>query len=263
MSPTSWTCRGFLFFYTVHRGLNKGMATSKLQITAIELVKIVNPFGDTNLLVIGDMPPAMTEADVENVIENEEQSILSAMPERYRVVLGGVVDGEYLTSKQYGAAAEQVELYTKLKPVVAGSLLLFKNFTGKPWRARSRADALTAADYTVDTETGKITLTTPLVQGESVIAYYEHTAGRMFTSIRQLVLKAARLELHQMFPNWNGSEAIISAGRDMIDNQIMAYGLGPVPKGIGEIDDIEFVEEPRQGPGIGRTLRLPFLGGRG
>lgn len=238
------------------------MATSKLQITAEELVKIVNPLGDPSLLVIGTIPPAMTESDVEAVIENEEQSILSAMPERYRQVLSGTVDGEHLTSKQYGAIAGETILHTTLKPVVEGTMLLFKNFGDKPWRARARSDAMSSTDYALEAATGKVTLVTDLEEGESIIAYYEHTAGRMFTSVRQLVLKAARLELHQMFPNWNGSEEIITAGRDMIDEQILAYGAGPIPKGIGEIDDIEFVEEPRQGPGPGKTMRMPFLGGR-
>jgi len=148
--------------------------------------------------------------------------------------------------------------------MVADSLLLFKNYstTTRPWISRRRSDAMTISDYTLDATTGIITLATPLSEGDSVIGAYKHRAGRKFASVRQLVLKAVRLELYTMFPHWSEAGDVIREAREAIENQIIMYGTGNEAKGIGEIDDAAFVQETREDK-RSHSMRMPFMGGRG
>lgn len=241
------------------------MPTSKLKLEAVDLLKLVNMTGEANLFPVGDDPGMMAADDVVQMMELEEQAIISMLPEHYRNILSGRVSGEYLTDKDLGAATGTTELQLSFAPIVEDSLLLFHNFhdLAKPWRDRTRSDAMSTADYTVDEETGIITLAESLQSGDSVLAVYQHDAGAMFTSVRQLVLKAARLEWHLRLPNWNEASTVITEGREAIDDAVLAYSNGNGnPKGIQEIDDVQFIdsEETRKSPNV--TMRIPFMGGR-
>ena len=192
------------------------MPTTTLQLTPAELKAKVNPTDDLNLFRYGNAPGLMSESAVLTLLETEEHAILSQLPEHYRQIIAGKSYGEILTNPDLGAAGGETEFTVAFTPVT--DLVLYKNFReeyGLPWESRRREHALTVTtDYTVNLTTGEITLTEALEEEDTLIADYHHTAGTVFVTARDLVLKSARLELRTMMPNWNdGTDTITVSAR--------------------------------------------------
>ena len=240
------------------------MPTTILQLTAAELKSVVNPTDDSALWRYGDAPGMMSETAVDTLLEKEEKNFLSALPEHYRNIVFGDVSGEILTHHELGARGGELTLQLAYYPIMEDTLVLYKNYWSNdlPWESRSYDEALTeTTDYTVNLTTGVITLNAALEQGDAVFAEYRHDAGEMFGTVRDLVLKAARLELYSMFPNWNDATDVIQEMREVVDNKILAFNAGEDAKGIAEIDNIHFVIETRKSRR--NTLKLPFMRGGG
>ena len=239
------------------------MPTSTLQLTAAELKAKVNPTDDSSLFRYGTAPGLMSESTVLNLLETEEQGILSQMPEHYRQIIDGKSYGEILTDPDLGAREGETAFTVAFSPIVENSLLVYKNFRTEynlPWESRRREHALTVTtDYTVDLEAGVITLVEALEEEDTLVVDYHHTAGSVFVTARDLVLKAARLELYTMFPNWNDATNVITEAREYIDNKIFAFNAGEDAKGMGEIDRVSYIIETRKSRR--ETKKLPFMRG--
>ena len=236
--------------------------TTTLKLTAADLAGMVNLTGENQLLRYGNEPGIPTEAKLVNILEIEERSILSSLPEHYRRVITGEISGEILVNSELGARGGETTLQVAFYPIVADSLILYKNYFDNelPWESRSYDYALTeVTDYTVNEATGAITLTEALESGDFVYAEYRHNAGEMFITVRDLVLKAARLELYLVMPNWNDSTDTIREMREGIDNKIFAFNAGEDAKGVSEIDDVKFVKETRKSRR--ETKKLPWMRG--
>jgi len=239
------------------------MPTSILKLTSGEFLKYINPTGDSNVISFESGPGKMSEADAEELLEDEEKNMLSMIHEHYRQVITGRVLGEILTDPDVGAFAGQDAFQLSFAPMVPSSLVLFKNYASKrkPWVSRTRADAMSSSEYTI-TEAGELELVTPLAEGDTLVAAYRHDAGEMFTSVRSLVLKAARVELHERIGLFNDDGNVLTESREWILNQVQLWN-GDKPKGIGEIDDVNFVPSAETRRDQRKTLKIAFMGGRG
>lgn len=237
------------------------MPTKILKLTAAQLKEYVNPTDDPALFRYGNGPRLMPESAVDRLLQTRENNVLSALPEHYRDVASGNADGVYLTDVKLGAAGGETDLQLPFVPAVDGSVLLYKNYTanGEPWESRTRQNAMTPAEFTVDETTGEVLLTTPLSKGDSVIVEYRHDAGATFLTLVDLVLCSARLELYSRFTNWNDATNVITEMREVVDNALFAFNQGDRPQGISEIDDVKFVIETRKNNR--NTMKRPYMRG--
>ena len=127
----------------------------------------------------------ITDADVEETIDEFEETAFSRMPQRYQDLLTAC-DGEILTRDPGGALGTETSFTVSLYP--CDNLLLYKNFGGKTWAQRTPFDAMTeGADYTLDKTTGVITLPTVLSKGDRLFAEYTHTAASGCKLLRRIV----------------------------------------------------------------------------
>src|SRR5690606_32386618 len=114
---------------------------------------------------------------------------------------------EILVDKDLGARGGETALQLAFYPALDNTIVLYLNYfdNNLPWESRSYDYAMAAADFSLDSATGAITLTTALEQGDFVYAEYRHDGGDLFESVRDLVLEQSRVELYSMFANWNGA----------------------------------------------------------
>lgn len=223
----------------------------------------VNPTDNDHLFQYGDVPGRMSEAAVLELLQLKENNGLSSSPEHYRNILMGESRGEILTDPNLGARGGELSLQLAFYPLVADSLVLYKNFSTDnlmPWESRKREYALVeTTDYTVNETTGAITLVTALAEADTVVADYRHDGGELFVTMRDLVLKMARKELYFMFPNWAGEVNVLTELREEIEAKFFEFNSGDNPKGIGEIDQVHYLVETRKSRREG--LRRPYMQG--
>lgn len=237
------------------------MPTTLLKITADELKAMVNPADDPALFRYGNDPELMSEASVISLIEKKERGVLSQLPEHYRNIVGGTVDGQILLHKDIGARGGETTLQLAFYPVVEDTPLLYLNYLDHemPWGSRGYDQAMDSGGYSVNDATGVVTLTAALSRGDQVFADYKHDGGALIESVRDLVLEQARVELYSAFPNWSGGNDTITDLQELIDNKILSFNLGERPRGIAEIDNLEFVVETRKSNR--HTIKMPYMRG--
>lgn len=131
---------------------------------------------------------AIKSDDVEAKILMFTDYVCNRLPARYKRLLT-VIDGEYLCGRgrtNGGAIGGEVSFQTGLFPIT--DLQLFKNFKGH-WPSRKAYNALEIeTDYSVDAETGLIQLVDPLKQGDTLIAFYSHSAMGKCGMLKQFVI---------------------------------------------------------------------------
>lgn len=115
--------------------------------------------------------------------------VISRLPARLQRLVY-YIDGEYLAggsrNLKGGAIGGETEFFTSLKKIT--NVQLFLNYKGY-WANRVvHRDALPASAYTVDSVTGKITLDTPLQQGDILIVTYNHDGLGASLVLRKIAL---------------------------------------------------------------------------
>lgn len=126
-----------------------------------------------------------SDANVTKIITRAEAEI-KANGGRYKDMLQGRVFGEIINlatagigNKRLRAKGEETTATLGLKPVVSGSLFVFKNASDMQDYRHIRGDEgqlLTlTTHYSINTTTGVITFVTPLLTGDKITATYDFT----------------------------------------------------------------------------------------
>ncbi len=210
------------------------MPSSLFQIEPSELQAKLCPRNAGYSFLIDDDTGDLTEAEVLAILNTAEDRAMTRLSPRYRRLLRRV-EAEFLVRQ---AEAGQTTLQTGLAPITGG-LKLYKNyaFIRRGWSARRPADELSADLYTADLTTGEITLATPLQEGESVLAEYDHAAAGQILVLRDAVLTLAAVEISrrlrftsadgvEVFGDWETAAfADLTRGQsyDLLDNLDVAF----------------------------------------
>lgn len=209
-------------------------------VTVERLVRRLSPKGNQNSFVIGNASGQVPEATVLEKIQAKDEYVASRAPARYRTVIAGNMVGEILVEF---AAASQPTATLGLKPVVAGTLVLYKNYCkSRPYENRKReCDAMTSG-YDLAEDTGVVTFDPVLSKGDRVYADYRHTGMADCLMLGDIVIGLAAAEMLDDMP---------SADPRLIDRieklERQAYGdldrLRRSESGIIMIDKIKRVDE--------------------
>ena len=142
-------------------------------ITPDNIKPLLNPSNNDNAFL--GSKSSIPSSDVEDIILMFTDRVVSALPPRYKKLIS-CIDGEWLCGRgktNGGASGGETTFTTALKPI--SDLQLYKNFSGI-WLERRPANRLVLnTDYTVNNTTGEITLTDALDEGDTLIAWYNHT----------------------------------------------------------------------------------------
>jgi len=147
-----------------------------------------NPDGYISIGETGDL----TEAEALAIIEEAEAIVLGRLPLRYQMLIERC-DGEILVRRAYeGQTSLQVSLY----PIVTDTLKLYTNYPlTRGWLERNDDDIVDSDDYSVNLNTGVVTLDTGLVSGDRIWAEYQHTAAQTkLQDLRYVALTLAAVE---------------------------------------------------------------------
>lgn len=258
--------------------------TNLLEITTDDVESELNPMGLSLLTQIGE--GGISEAKAMDVIERKVALVLSSVPETYRRCFRRI-DGEKVVRD---ASAGQRTFRLGLYPVVEGSVQLFVDYfqntrsvavnvggldglainssTGarnpdfgqpgdRPYRSRCRQDALPSSAYTVDWETGEVTLATGLTINSTVHADYEHTAMGRCHMLRDIALALIVAKMREILLVPGGASDEIEREERRATAILMSIQEGTA--GIDFFDELQLETETRN---FERTpqkrLTLPF-----
>ena len=159
--------------------------TNYFNILPSDIKSILNPTNNaTGVLGVNS---ALKTADIEQLILRKTSYVCDRLPDRYKKLLQ-VIDGEWLCGKgktNGGAVGNETTFYTSLKPI--SNLQLYKNFAGN-WQKRNYTQRLAESEYTVDEETGEITLNESLKSGDTLIAYYDYNGLYECETLKEIVI---------------------------------------------------------------------------
>lgn len=266
-----------------------------LELTAADLKARLNPTDDPNLLQYGGAS-LISQADVESIVAEGEDEMVSGLPEKYRR-LTRAVEGEIVV---WDAAEGQTVFRLGLAPVLeadspqAGDepLALYVDFGrgsyaaqgnsgggigggvssqvnpmgvrgSTPYEARTRYDRLAASKYELNPTTGVVTLieAAALKQGQRVFADYRHGYAPSISKLRGIALDLAASILLMRYPSLisdGGLEYIRELRKNAADGLGSLYAGGDKAAGIDAFDRLRLEHETRNTNG---GLRLPLLMG--
>lgn len=184
------------------------LTSSLFQITAADLLAKIVPAagGDGYTFSIGgDGPPDydLSEAGAIAIVNQQEAMIESYMLPKYQRLLRRV-EGEVAVRAAYDG---QTELRATLAPLTW--LRIYKNYPKtRAWGDRRPSEALEADEYTADMESGEITLTEALDDGDRIYLDYEHTACGQLLSLKHLAESLAAVEISRRFSYFKTADGI-------------------------------------------------------
>lgn len=175
--------------------------------------------------------------------EDKETYVASRIPEKYRRLLRRVPGEKIIESASGTETTAQLSLY----PVT--ELRLYRNWhcTGRPWSDRRHSDALVeGTDYTLDPETGLITLLFQIREDDSLWADYRHEYPCRLLRAIALNLSACELARRLQFPTEQFEKYQDWETQGYSDLKRMTE-VGEGRLCIDEFDKLELVVETRGG----------------
>lgn len=248
------------------------MPSTVLQLTAADVKRRENPQDIDGLFTYGDSE-SISEAYLDEIIAEQEDVVISGLPEGYAELARGEVTGEILTQEAVGTQLSTLQL--SLFPVVTGSVVLYVDYGGalygdagtfpsynpnkRPYSDRKLADRYDTDNYTVNLTTGAVTLSPALTEGQSVYADYRHTATQKAKMLRHVCLVLISAEIYQTFPNYNVQQQDVRQMREAALAMLGGlYGDGK-PSGIQLFDQVKLVDETRKSER--KALKIPLMNG--
>lgn len=227
---------------------------SILGVTPTDIKKKLNPL-NTPKGFLGSASAVTTE-DVQETIDEWEETVLSRMPARYQD-LSTYIDGEIVIGgrkSRGGATGTETGFQLSLFPV--SNVHLYLNYLGKPWDARTREDELDPSYYTINPATGAGTFVgITLDESDTLIATYEHTGMGNSQLLRRIVKDLVAVEwarrLNPQDENFDQYTAWETQAYSDLDRM---YREDQGKIGIKVLDDIELVHETV----IARSTAAPF-----
>lgn len=216
-------------------------------ITAQEVKKKLVPFtsGDSTFSIGNDAEDDdMTEADCMDIVNTQEDRVLSYLPERYRKMVTHV-DGEIAVKK---AAQGQTSCRAALVPITEGSLRVFLNYaSSRAWVDRAPTDILDSSLYTADLETGIITFSPGLNARDVVELEYDHGAAVEMRWLKECVIAYTAVEISRRFDYFataEGAAGRIEAWENTTTNYLRDLGKSQKP-GVQSLERVVLRGETR------------------
>lgn len=219
---------------------------SELGVTYTDIRKKLNPGNDPSGFL--GSASGVSSDDVTTSILEAEEILLARLPQRY-VALLNKVDGEYLfggADSPGGAKGDGTETTATLGLFPASNLKLYRNFSGN-WSERQPVHRMTVTtDYTFVAETGVITLTAALVQGDTLIAEYDHTALSKCNALRGLLKNLVAAEwARRLYPDDEQFERYTEWETQAYSDLKRMRATGDDRVGILMFDRLDLVHETR------------------
>jgi len=158
-----------------------------------------NPFEITDARIISRLNFTNNENDFggsSTVIDADEMAdtkaefssyVIDRLPPRIKR-LCTFIDGQWLAGNpadSLSAAGGETEFDTGMLNI--SNVKLYKNYAGK-WNQKRASDQMDSDEYTVDSETGIITLAEPLEENDSLIATYNHSNLSNCLTLKRIVI---------------------------------------------------------------------------
>ncbi len=258
-------------------------------VTAAQVAAKMNSLGEA-LLVTLDVTGGPGTAAVQGIADELADRVVSAIPEKYRRMLRRV-EGEVLIADASGG---ETSASLSLAPVSDADVWLnpLAGATGLgdrpgyssldypggadgmamlawgrehggplPYSARSRASCLLAdVDYSLDSESGALTLVRALSAGDMLVADYSHTGASSCLALVNLTLNLAVAELAQDLPWTDPARRVefVRERRELAREHFRGmWGADGSNFGVDPLDRLRLVEETRTTDACGR---LPVTG---
>jgi hypothetical protein len=246
------------------------MPSTHLQITAADVKRRLNPLNEAGLFDFGD-GTGIAESDLDEIIAEQEDVLISCVPEQYAVIARGTVEGEILCKEAVGG---ELTLQCSLFPVVTDTLHLYRDYgwqsidgvfplinpNRRPYSDRKVADRLESDEFSVNVTTGAVTLATALTAGQSVHADYQHTATYKSKLLRHICLVLVSAEIYETFPSFAPEEGAAVRIREEAQAKINAlYASDGRASGVQLFDKMKLEGETRRDER--KALKIPLLGG--
>lgn len=228
---------------------------SYLAITTTDVAGVLNPTSDADRFSVGTGLNQYPSSKLESIIAAWDDYVCSRLPEKYRRYLSemyGEIVCEYAT-------ADQASITLGLVPVVSGSVVLYKNWPRTVcYSSRNRGDALDSADYTVALETGVVTLTDALNEGDWVYADYGHTAFSGCLYLRRVAMLLIQADLTRQLGGFGDKDARAAELERQAYSDLDRLKRGDA--GLNLIDRLKLVAEyeTRNDSGM---IQFPLSGG--
>jgi hypothetical protein len=186
------------------------MPTDVYKATALEVQEFINPLQTPGYFMVGSQPRQVPIVIVENQLKNQEARVNSSIPEKWRCMLDRI---EGLISVRFAYAGQ-----TKFTPIIkpTSDTQIFKNYPSnfgkgmkvfaaigcqKPYVSRTNNDALDSeTDWTMNSETGEITLATALEKGDHIIMDFDHDSMSECLELKMCVIELASCEMLRGYP---------------------------------------------------------------
>lgn len=169
------------------------LKTETFEITVAQFIQRINPNDDPEGFVCGSNA-SYTEAELVELLQTYEDTVLSLMPEPYRRMSRSTqYHGEVLTRR---AKAGQTTLTPSLLPLAEGTVKIYVNYPkDQPWVSDERDYyALDDDKFSANYTTGVITIPS-LVKDDWVYASYDHKAGSKLRLFKRLALDLAIVQV--------------------------------------------------------------------
>jgi len=176
-----------------------------------------------------------------SIVEMCEDKLKANLDTKYRILLSRI-DGEVLVNF---ASAGDTSFTTSFQPI--SNLKLYKNIPTSAWEIRTNTYLISPSDYTANTTTGAIVLSTPLSEGDRIVAEYSHTGAGRLAHLKDLVVTMVALEVAKRYPYFNSGDLLerFTKWNEDVENDLRRLRKREI--GIAVFDDLNLVYDDTDG----------------